>query len=46
MTDKVVVKLRVPQEVKDELQKVAEKQKRSVNNLLEVIIGEYLKKQK
>ena len=46
MTDKVVVKLRVPQEVKDELQKAAEKEKRSVNNLLEVIIADYLKKQK
>ncbi len=44
MTDKVEVKLRVSQEVKDKLQRVAEQQKRSVNNLLEVIIDEYLKK--
>lgn len=43
MTDKVEVKLRLPQEVKEKLQKEAEKQKRSLNNLLEVIIEEYLK---
>ncbi len=43
MTDKVEVKLRLPLEVKEKLQKEAEKQKRSVNNLLEVIIEEYLK---
>lgn len=46
MTDKIEVKLRVPQDVKDKLQKEAEKQKRSVNNLLEVIISEYLEKTK
>lgn len=42
MTNKIEVKLRLPQKVKDELQKEAERQKRSVNNLLEVIIEEYL----
>lgn len=46
MTDKIEVKLRVTQETKNKLQKEAEKQKRSVNNLLEVIIEEYLEKQK
>ncbi len=42
MTYKTEVKLRLPQELKDRLQKKAEKQKRSVNNLLEVIIEDYL----
>lgn len=46
MTEKVDVRLRLPQELKDKLQKEAEKQKRSVNNLLETIIEDYLKKQK
>ena len=46
MTDKVEVKLRLPQETKDKLQKEAERQKRSVNNLLEIIVDEYLIKQK
>lgn len=46
MTDKIEVKLRVTQEMKNQLQKEAEKQKRSVNNLLEVIIEEYLEKTK
>lgn len=46
MTDKIEVKLRVTQEMKNQLQKEAEKQKRSVNNLLEVIISEYLEKTK
>ena len=46
MTDKVEVKLRLPREIKDELSKEAENQKRSVNNLLEVIIGEYLESRK
>lgn len=46
MTDKIEVKLRVPPDVKDKLQKEAEKQKRSVNNLLEVIISEYLESKK
>ncbi len=43
MTNKIEVKLRLPKEVKDKLQSEADKQKRSVNNLLEVIIDEYLK---
>lgn len=42
MTYKTEVKLRLPQELKNRLQKEAEKQKRSVNNLLEVIIEDYL----
>ena len=46
MTEKVDVRLRLPQELKDKLQKEAENQKRSVNNLLEIIIEEYLNKQK
>ncbi|MBQ3560909.1 MAG: Arc family DNA-binding protein [Oscillospiraceae bacterium] len=46
MTEKIQVKLRLPEEVIIELKAEAEKQKRSVNNLLEVIIDEYLKKQK
>ena len=45
MTDKIQVSLRLPEEVITQLKKEAEKQKRSVNNLLEVIIDEYLKKQ-
>ena len=45
MTDKIQVNLRLPAEVIIELKAEAEKQKRSVNNLLEVIIDEYLKKQ-
>ncbi|MBQ6705970.1 MAG: Arc family DNA-binding protein [Clostridia bacterium] len=45
MTDKIQVNLRLPQEVIVQLKEVAKKQKRSVNNLLEVIIDEYLQKQ-
>ena len=45
MSEKIQVKLRVTQEVADQLKKEAEKQKRSVNNLLEVMIDEYLQKQ-
>ena len=45
MAEKVQVKLRLPQDVADQLKKEAEKQKRSVNNLLEVLIDEFLKKQ-
>ena len=45
MTDKVQVSLRLHEEVIQQLKKEAEKQKRSVNNLLEVIIDEYLQKQ-
>lgn len=43
MTNKIEVKLRLPEETKVKLQKAAEKQKRSVNNLLEVIIENYIK---
>ena len=46
MTDKIQVNLRLPENVIADLKAEAEKQKRSVNNLLEVIIDEYLKKQK
>jgi predicted HicB family RNase H-like nuclease len=46
MTDKIQVNLRLPEEVIQQLKKEAEKQKRSVNNLLEVIIDQYLKSQK
>ncbi len=45
MTSKIQVNLRLPEEVIKQLKEEAEKQKRSVNNLLEVIIDEYLKKQ-
>ncbi len=45
MTDKIQVNLRLPEEVIIQLKEVAKKQKRSVNNLLEVIIDEYLQKQ-
>lgn len=45
MVEKVQVSLRLPPEVIKELKVEAEKQKRSVNNLLEVIIDEYLQKQ-
>lgn len=44
MTDKIQVNLRLPEAVVKQLKEEAEKQKRSVNNLLEVIIDEYLKK--
>ena len=43
MTNKIEVKLRLPEKTKEKLQKAAEKQKRSVNNLLEVIIENYIK---
>ena len=46
MTDKIQVNLRLPEAVIQPLKEEAKKQKRSVNNLLEVIIDEYLKKQK
>ncbi len=45
MTEKIQINLRLPEEVIKQLKTEAEKQKRSVNNLLEVIIDEYLKKQ-
>ena len=43
MTEKIQVNLRLPEDVIKQLKEEAEKQKRSVNNLLEVIIDEYLK---
>ena len=46
MTEKIQVNLRLPEEVIAELKKEAKKQKRSLNNLLEVIIDEYLQKEK
>lgn len=46
MTDKIQVSLRLTEDVIAELKAEAVKQKRSVNNLLEVIIDEYLEKQK
>jgi predicted HicB family RNase H-like nuclease len=46
MTDKIQVNLRLPEDVIRQLKAEAEKQKRSVNNLLEVIIDEYLKNKK
>lgn len=46
MTNKIQVNLRLPEEVIKQLKAEAVKQKRSVNNLLEVIIDEYLQKQK
>lgn len=42
MTEKIQINLRLRQEMIDRLKKEAEKQRRSVNNLLEVIIDEYL----
>ena len=45
MTEKIQINLRLPEEVIKQLKTEAEKQKRSVNTLLEVIIDEYLKKQ-
>lgn len=46
MTNKIQINLRLQPEMIEELKKEAEKQKRSVNNLLEVIISEYLEKTK
>lgn len=45
MTNKIQVNLRLQEEVIKKLKVEAEKQKRSMNNLLEVIIDEYLNKQ-
>lgn len=44
--EKIQVNLRLPEEVIKEIKAEAVKQKRSMNNLLEVIIDEYLEKQK
>ncbi len=43
MTDKIQINLRLPAAIIAQLKAEAEKQKRSVNNLLEVIVDEYLK---
>lgn len=43
MTNKTQVNLRLPKDVIEQLKEEAQKQKRSVNNLLELIIDEYLK---
>ncbi len=42
MTNKIQINLRLNQETIDRLRAEAEKQKRSMNNMLEVIIEEYL----
>lgn len=46
MRDRKQVNLRLPQETIDQLKEKAEEQKRSLNSLLEIIIDEYLQKQK
>ena len=43
MTNKVQIGLRVTPEVAEKLKKHAEKEHRAVNNLIEVIIDEWLK---
>lgn len=45
MREKIQVNLRLPEEVILQIKEEAKRQKRSMNNLLEVIIEEYLKKQ-
>ena len=45
MTKKIQVNLRLTQEMIEKLKIEAANQKRSVNNLLEIIIDEYLQKQ-
>ena len=46
MTNKIQVNLRLPEDVIKQLKEEAAKQKRSINNLLEVIIDEYLQNKK
>ena len=46
MTEKVQVNLRLPKEVISQLKEEAKRQKRSVNNLLELIIDAYLENNK
>ena len=46
MTEKKQVKLRLPEEKIEELKAQAEKEHRSINNLLEKIIYEYLETNK
>lgn len=43
MTSKVPTGLRLPAETLDQLREIATEEKRSLNNLLEVIIADYLK---
>lgn len=43
MTSKVPTGLRLPEETLSALRRIAEEEKRSLNNLLEVIIADYLK---
>ncbi len=45
MTNKVQIGLRVQPETAEKLRDHAEKQKRAVNNLIELIIEEWLEKQ-
>lgn len=45
MTNKIEVKLRLKKEEAEKLKRQAEKERRSVNNLLEKIIAEYIEKQ-
>ena len=44
LTEKIQINLRLQKETIIKLKKEAQKQKRSVNNLIEVIIDEYLSK--
>lgn len=46
MTEKVQIGLRVTAELREELIKEAEKQQRSVNNLIEYILTTYINERK
>lgn len=46
MIKKIQIGLRVTEEVSEKLRKQAEKEQRSVNNLIEVIINKYLEENK
>jgi len=46
MTNKIQINLRVTEEMKKQIEKQAKEEQRSVNNLLEHIVSEYLKKVK
>lgn len=46
MTKKIQVNVRLHKEVIDQLKEEAKKQNRSLNNLLEIMIDEYLEKLK
>ncbi len=43
MTEKEQVKLRLDTDLRNKLKEQADKEKRSVNNMIEVMIEEYLK---